>query len=494
MRGEPQVQVFGDWHPDLPANGNPGALLAKNVIPRAKSYRDFPSLSAFSDALAAACRGTFWARASDRSIYNFAGDAGALYELTGGTSWSDVSQAMTTYSADYWDWVQFNDRIIATDGGATALQYFDMGTSTEFADLPGSPPRFKALAQVRDFVVGANYTLGSEVEPGGIAWSGFNNSELWTPSLSTQSNRIPSKGAGGQVQRLISGERGIAIRENSIATIEYVGPPVVLDLSEPFVNHGTQAPRSVVTTRQWVFYYSTEGFMQMNRQTLEITPIGAGKVNNWFQAEVANNDIINIVGAVDRGRGLVFWAFRTSSSSVPYNRIIVYNWVFKRWAYAVINTQWIAEFSSVSADLDTLDSVLGGNIDTASIPVDSDAYIGGALTLFGFNSSNIACTFDGPSLVGELDTAEFSLPVGKRAGINKVVPIFEGAPTLVEVAPITRNLPYGNPVVGSYSAVDETGAAKYRSNARYNRFRLRVNGSFDHVQRLEYYVKQRGSR
>jgi len=494
MLSEPPERVeFGDWLPDLPPNENPGAILVKNAIPRAKSYRDFPSLSAFSDALDGVCLGSFWARSSGGNVFNFAGDQTKLYSLTSGTSWSDVSQAATTYSASFWDWVQVNNRVIATDGGANDLQYFDMDTSSEFADLPGTPPRFKTLAQVRDFVVGGNWSLGSDVEPGGIAWSGFNNTEIWTPSLAFQSNRVPGRGSRGQVQRIVPGERGIAICENSIATIDYIGPPVVFDLSDPIVNHGTQAPRAVAWTRQWVFYYSQEGFMKMDRSTLQVTPIGAGRFNNWFADEAAADDIANIVAAVDRRRGLVFWAFRSSSSATNYNRILVYNWVFDRAAYAVIETQFIGEFSSVGANLDTLDSVLGGDIDSASIPVDTDAYIGGALSLLGFNADNEACTFSGTPLIAELDTQEFGVG-GRHSLINEARPIVDGSPSLVEVAPVSRDLITANPAVGSYLALNGIGAADIRQNARYHRMRTRITGGFDHAQRMEIRIKKRGRR
>lgn len=491
---EPLKVEFGDWFPDLPENENPGAILAKNCIPRAKSYRDFPSLSSFTNSLDGACLGNFWARASNETVFNFAGDDEKLYSLSGGTTWSDVSQALTTYSTSYWDFLQFNDRIIATDGGGTDLQYFDMGTSSAFADLPGSPPRFKAIAVVRDFIVGGNWSLGSQVEPGGIAWSGFNNSEIWTPALATQSDRRPTRGAGGQVQRIVPGNRGIILRESSTVLLDYVGPPTVFRADEVIVNHGTQAPRSVCWTRQFLFYYSTEGFMQMNRQTLELTPIGAGKVNNWFTGEVAADDIVNILGAVDRARGLVFFAFRTSSSSANYNRILCYNYVFQRWSYAEIQTQWIGEFSSTGADLDTLDALLGsGGIDINSIPVDTDAYVGGALSFLGFNSSNEACTFNGASLVAEFDTTEFSIP-GRRGRVNGLRPIVTGSPTNVEVAPITRNLITANPVTGAFTSLNAIGQADFRKNARYHRYRVRVTGGFNHAQRVEYAIKARGRR
>lgn len=494
MPEEKPIQVeYGDWLPDLPAYQNPGSILAKNCIPRAKSYRDFRSLFQFTDALDMPALGSFWARQSNDTIFNFAGDQTKLYALTSGTTWSDVSQALTTYSADFWDFLQTGDRIIATDGGATDLQYYDMGTSSTFLDLPGTPPRFKSIALIRDFIIGCNWSFGGDVEPGGFAWSAFNNSEIWTPSLATQANRIPSRGAGGKCQRIVPGRRGIAFREQSVVLIDYVGPPTVFNVDEVIVNHGTQAPQSVCWTRQHVFYYSTEGFMMLDRNTLQVTPIGAGKVNNWFSAELAAETVGLILGAVDRRRGLVFWAFKTSSGAVDYNRILCFNWIFQRWSYAEIDTQFIGEFSSVGLSLDDLDSIFPDGIDLDSIPVDSDAFIGGALSFLAFNGSNQACTFDGTALVAEIDTKEMAA-YGRRSFVPGVRPIVDGMPSNVEVAPYTRSRVVDNPVLGNYSAINAIGMCDLRVDARYHRYRTRITGGFDHAQAVEYPPMDAGER
>ena len=70
---------FGEWTPDLPEYMNAGALIARNVIPQLQSYRGLNSLSSFTDALAGVCLGVFWAQDENNVVFNFAGDALALY-------------------------------------------------------------------------------------------------------------------------------------------------------------------------------------------------------------------------------------------------------------------------------------------------------------------------------------------------------------------------------------------------------------------------------
>ena len=50
--------IFGEWLPDQPALDNPGATIAKNVLPYVRTYGSFKSLRSFSAALNAACVGS----------------------------------------------------------------------------------------------------------------------------------------------------------------------------------------------------------------------------------------------------------------------------------------------------------------------------------------------------------------------------------------------------------------------------------------------------
>lgn len=486
---------FGDWHPDLPAIDNPGALLAKNCLPRSASYGELRDLASISDALALEARGSYWAIFGGVK-YNFAADMENLYLFDNAGSWDDVSKAATTYSASFWDFTNFQNRVIATDGGAGPLQYFDMAVSSLFADLPGSPPRARVIAVVRDFLVLGNYEIGSEIEPGGLAWSGFNNTEIWTPALATQCGRRRTRGAGGDVVRIIGGSQGMVFREGSLLLMRYAGPPTVWQFDDITTLHGTPAGRSVCWDRDLAYYYSQDGFQQINRRSLEITPIGHGAVNEWFKTECAPAEIVNLHGAVDRAHNTVYWAFRSTSSSVPFNRILVYNRIDKRWAYAELEVEQLGEFVTAGFNLDTIGAVLGGNIDSASINVDSELYSGGALSFIGFNPDHEAGLFNGDPLVAEIDTAEAEVSEIGRGYTSGVRPIVEGTPaTTIQIAPLTRQRPIDNAVQGSYVNVNaSTGQADMRVNARYMRYRVKIAGGFSHATRVSLAAKKKGRR
>ncbi|MDP7430684.1 MAG: hypothetical protein QGG97_03935 [Flavobacteriales bacterium] len=76
---------FGEWLPDQPKFMNPGANTAKNVYFAARSYKPFPSLTAYStNAIADLSKGAGSFRSTDNTSYNFASTKDTIYQLSSG--------------------------------------------------------------------------------------------------------------------------------------------------------------------------------------------------------------------------------------------------------------------------------------------------------------------------------------------------------------------------------------------------------------------------
>lgn len=481
MIADPIPIKFGPWLPDLPARDNPGTLLAKNVIPQiADTYRSLKSLSAFSDALDDVCLGTFWAQDAANTVTNFAGDETKLYRLDAGVSWVDESGTSAPYSAANWEFTKFGERVIAVNDQDNP-QYWDLGTSSAFADLPGSPPPAERIGTIRDFVVlGDIPSLG----PNYLKWSGYNNSEIWTPSLATQSDENELRGRGGRIQRIVPGAVGHIFQEHSVWRMTYEGPPRIFRFDEIERRRGTPAGNSVVWLGGMIFYYGWDDFYLFNGG--ESIPIGANRVANWFKQNVSDDVIDSMRGAVDRRNRLVMWAFKSSSSAAINNRLIIYNWAAKKWSYAEIDTQVIAEYVSAGFTLDELDTPLSSGIDIDSIPMESTQYLGGVLGLQAFDSSNQAATFSGAALQATIDTKELG-GGSRRTIVNGIRPMVEAdGNTTITVALGTRdslNASTSYSVARSLNA--RSGIADIRANARYLRARVVINGDFDHASGVE---------
>lgn len=492
MSTESLTVPFGEWLPDLPEHENPGTLIAKNVIPQLGSYRSINSLAAFSDALVNACLGTFWVNDDTGFVYNFAGDINKLYQLQNSVNWVDVSGVGAPYNAKNWDFTKFGNRVIAASK-ADNLQYWDLGISSTFADLPGSPPKAKAIATVRDFIMlGDIEGLGSNH----IQWSAYNNSELWAPSLATQADFQALSGRAGAVQRIVPGEVAFIFCEQSIFSASYAPPPIIFQIDEIERKRGTPSPNSVAWTGGLMYYFGWDGFYVFDGRMS--TPISHNKVSKWFTKNASADVYDDMRVAVDRLNRLVIWAFKSSASSPINDRLIIYNWASKtqNWGYAEVDTQVIDEYVSPGLTLDELDGPLPGGIDLDSINVDSDFYAGGTINLQAFNATNQASTFSGAPLTAYLDTKEISSIDNRRVITNNVRPLVEGNPnTQVQIQVGKRDELKDNVV---YTLAKPPNPANnmvnVRANSRYQRFRTIIDGGFTHGKGVKIDARYGGMR
>lgn len=148
MTGQPVS--WGEFRADVASLNSSFTASISNVLPRGDGYGPFKDLVGFTSALASACRGYFCARKQDGTVSVFAGTSTKLYQLNNTTfAWADVSKGLTTYSAlassAHWQFAQFNNFVIAVQAN-TVPQVFDLTSSTEFADLGGSPPQAAYVA------------------------------------------------------------------------------------------------------------------------------------------------------------------------------------------------------------------------------------------------------------------------------------------------------------------------------------------------------------
>ena len=217
--------VFGEYRPDVSDFRAQSTRTLANVLPRADGYGPFADLTNLSGALAAACRGLFFARKADGTIVIFAGTSTRLYKLDNTTyGWTDVSKALASYAAieaaGQWQFAQFNNFVVAVQANVPP-QVFDLSSSTEFADLAGSPPQARYVSIVNRFVV----LSGLLSNPFRIQWSGLNAATTWTAGTSQSDYQdLPD---GGIVRGVGGGESGIIFQDGAIRRMTYApGSPV----------------------------------------------------------------------------------------------------------------------------------------------------------------------------------------------------------------------------------------------------------------------------
>lgn len=475
----------GEYLPDQPPLGNKGALEAKNVIPWKDSYKQLNDLSAYSgNGLDARCQGGYYARDVDGNIYNFAGDATKLYKLET-TSFSDVSRtsggAYATPSDGDWEFTQWGQTVIAVNG-ADAAQLISL-SGTAFTALGGSPPIARHIAVVRDFVVMGN--VGST--PNRVQWSGIDDSASWAVSATTQADFQDLQGDGGWVAKIIGGEIGIVFRERDIWRMTYVGSPVIFQFDQIERQRGTFAPQSVIGYGGIVFYLADDGFYITNGAGPS-APIGDGKIDRTVLDELDQNFFFRITASIDPTNKLVMWAYPgTGHSGGTPNRIVIFNWVEKRWAYAEVTLETFVKYASQGYTLDGLDSV-NASLDALTPSLDSRVWTGGLVSLAAFDTDHKIGTFTGSALSGVVDTGEVQHYPGYRSNVTEVRPLVTGGTATVTVG--RRNLQSESVTFGSAVSQNASGTCPVRSNARYHRYRITTSGDFDFVQGVQAICEQ----
>jgi len=476
---------FGEFLPDQPDLGNPGVTLAKNVLPYAQAYGQLKSLLSFTSAVssATAVLSSTWVKGSDGLIYVHCGTATRLEELQSDATWDNVSIAGNYAGATSWEWAQFGDRIIAVDLLQNP-QYFDVGTSTLYADLAGSPPKAKHIAGVRDFIVLGNTTSN----PTRLVWSGYNNTELWTPSRATQSDQRDLRGQWGDIQRIVPGQYGVVFQQRAISILTYTGPPAIFSLNLAEKGRGTPAPESVCWQGQNVYYLGDDGFYVFNQGSQAIS---TERVNRWFFNELDLSSIGGVKGVIDARNQMVIWTFKSSVSLAYSDRILFYNWGANKWSYGELDTEVLSQYTSTGLTLDDLDTVLT-DIDAESIPVDSDAYQNGSVSLVAFNELHEMSLFEGAALTATLETSEWG--ENERLATMEARPLVSGTPTQITVEHGYRNTQNENVTWSAAKSVTAKGTVNFRNNSRFNRSRVSVTGGFENAIGVDVTATKGGRR
>lgn len=484
---------FGEWLPDLPDFANPGATVAKNVIPDFKSYGPFPSQTTFSTSLGGRCQGAFVARDSNGNYYNYAGDASALYKLVT-ASWSNVSRlvggAYTVATDDYWEFTQFGNLVIAVDGLGDDPQATTVGAAN-FAALSGAPPKARHVASVRDFVVMGNLSGSPQM----VRWCAINNATSWTADPATLADFQELPGDGGWVQKVVGGEYGVIFQERAIYRMTFVGAPLVFQFDKVQVNIGAYCPNSVISFQNFIYFLSEGGFVLFDGTNVH--HIGDGKVDNTFFDELDLNHAHRISTAIDPVRHLVAWAYpATGNNGGNANRILLYHWPSGRWARIEdIDIEFLFRSVTGTVTLDGLDAFFS-SLDAVTPHLDSQQWTGGTLAFSAFNNAHRLDIFNGSAMAATVETAELQPNPDGLSYITEVRALTQGLSADFTMQIGTRlNLTESVSYTSAVSPVS-AGFAQVRKTNRFFRFRLTTGSAteFVHLIGVDAPFNRAGSR
>ena len=482
---------FGEWQPDQPEHGMKGATVATNVYHALGSYKRFPSLVSYSsNTTSTDSKGAGSFRDNSNTVYNFVGTRTNLYQLASG-AFTSRKASLTGTASDFWTFTQFGEYIIASNG-VDAVQYYLMGTSTNFAALTaiqtaGTAPVFRVSGVVRDFLVVGNIVGATNR----IQWSGINDIAVWSGK---QSDLQDLPGSGGRVVHITSGEIGYVFRQNQIIRMDYVGGSVIFRLSVISPNRGAVYGRTVCQDNRQVFFYADDGFYQI--QGDNISPIGVEKVNRFFDLDLNKAFADRICAAVDPFNQLAMWLYPSSSNTTNTtgicDKIIIYNYATKKWSLAEANASTI--FSQfVGAYTVELMDVISQNLENINAALDTDFWSGGQMLLGAIDSDYKAAIFSGTANECEIETAEIEGFPGARTNIIGVRPIVDAEAT---VTVKTRERLADTETESSSSSMVTSGINPVRQSGRYIRANVKVPSGtiFTHAQGIDLIASKGGIR
>jgi len=463
------ILPFPEYRPDLSDYEGQATRSILNVLPRADGYGPWADFSALSAALAAQCRGAFYARKADGSVQIFAGTSTKLYTMSNTDfTWSDVSKAAGTYTTiptgDQWQFRQFGKYVFAVQINAP-VQVYDLTSSSAFADLAGSPPQARYISVVNRFLVLSG--LGSST-PYRIHWSGYNDTTRWTVGINLSDFQdIPD---GGIVRTVADGETGIVTQDSAIRRITYEpGTKTVFRFDRISEDKGILAPLSMVRAGDRVFYIGNDGF-QMIVPGGYPQPIGKEKVSATFLADLDTSALQYCIGAADPRASRVYWSYRSASDSTTgFNKIICYDYALERWSIISTAGEYLATMAAPGTTLENLDSI-NSSIDALTFSLD-DVSTGALSRLGAVNTAHKLGFYSGSNVEATLVTASRGGD-GRRIRVRSLRPITDATSVFASVS--KRETQHAAEVYSTESAMTSYGVCPQNVSTRFARGKARI--------------------
>ena len=467
--------LFGEWLPDQP--GVTGALTdAVNCYPVTNGYAPILSEEEYSDDANADLLSCFAGKTAG-IVSLFGASASNLYKFTPGTRAMAPLTTTGYTNIEYWDTVQYGDKMIMANGDSK-LQQYTLNSSTYVTDLAAAAPEAKYVTVVKDFVVAAN-VLGEENK---VYWSDINDETDWTPGLASQSDSqvIPD---GGDITGLAGGEFGLVFLERAIYRMTYAGSPYFFQFDAITRTLGCISPGSVINYSGLTYFLADDGFYVCDGQSAK--PIGAEKIDKWFFDRVNSISLKNgISSAVDPEKRIIIWLFPNQSGA---NTLLIYNILLGKWSYAETTANSISSAMTPSVTLEDLDG-FSASIDALTISLDDRQWAGGQLLLAGTSGAKII-TFSGTYKQAALTSGD--LDAG-RSVVTLARPIVDDGSGSVAVA--SRELLDDAITFGTASVADSEGRCGLRSAGRYHRVKTSPSGAWRTAVAVEVDVSGQGSR
>lgn len=492
--------LFGRLQSDQPDLLNGDLESAENCVPYAQGYGSFPQPTAYSQAAPSTVRGAYSTKDLSGNVFTVLGTDTNLYKESV-TALNDISRT-ATYSTSVdmpgWEFESFGNTLVAANG-VDSLQFYTLGTSTQFRDMSASAsaPIARHIAVVRDFLfTGWQPTAQSRVQ-----WSRINNPLRYTPSQRFQSDYQDLPGTDQTIKKITGGDFACILTNTSVWRATYVGAPIIFRFDELARNVGCRASGSVARYQNMTFFLSSSGMYMFDGEQCQ--PIGAEQIDNTLLDDLNSSYLSRITSSIDPVNKLYLMSYPSvSSSDGTPSRIIIYSWITQRWALVTESVEVLFNHMPSGYTLEGLDSF--GSLDDLAFSLDSSAWQGGLSALSCVNTDHKIARFVGTAKTATFITGESQIVTDARAFVRSLRPLVQGGTYPVTtlgggLTSVTcyvggRDRLIDNVTWTDASSMNATGTCPVRSNARYHRLKVEVSNGFERVMGCDVELTKEGVR
>lgn len=433
--------------------------------------------------------GYFTARSLSGQVTFFVGTADKLYKLNNTTlAFDDVSRATPAYAANddaRWCFEQFGEYVVAVNINDDP-QVFQLGVSTTFAALAGSPPRASFVKAWGDFLC----LMQLATNPDRVHWSALNNIFGWTPGVNNSDFQTFPE--GGVVQGSSRATNPLIILERAIYLGTFVpGSSIIFSFVKIHDGRGAKSPYSIASRGENTFFADEGSFFQITANGA-IADIGFEKVSRTIFGQLSASDVSAIVGAIDPFYSRVYWTMDLTGAGI-YSAILVYDWLQMRWSIAEQANHGIFPAATAGYTLEGLD--VFGSLDALPYSLDSKVWQGGAPVLAAFGSDFTLGFFNGSNKEAIITTSE-------KGDLSGRIAVTSSAYAVVDTDNYTMafgsRMKRGETVVwtNEITPTPATGRVDKMLAARFQRFRTTIPAGvvWTHAQGVDVASKDGGAR
>lgn len=445
--------LFGQLEPDKAEHLQEGLRTADNVYPAANGYRPTKAFAAMSSALASEFKGGASFRASDNTIQLLAGTGTNLYRFDSTLAWSSI---LGSLSAGRWYFTQFNDRAIATHGGAPIDVNLTAGTA---AALAGTPPNADFCATTADFVILAKGNT--------ITWSGFQDRTQWTAGVNQSGSQ--SLLEGGPVTGLAGGDYCLIFQRNHIRRMAPNYSDTIWQFDVISSNVGCVAAGSIAQVGRLVFFLSDRGWYVTDGN--DVKPLGEERVDRTYLSDFLPTDIeTSMYACVDPETQLVIW-------TMP-NQQFNYHISLDRWTTGSQAVKAVFPGYTSGVSLDALDAIYGNLDAMGDISLDDPRFKGGNPQLYFINNDDEIGALTGDNTAATFQAGFYELTQERATRVRVMKPITDAENGLTIQLNLRKKLGASG-TTRTYTSVRATGDMPVRFSSHYVRPRVAIEAGAD---------------